>query len=312
MSILVTGGTGFIGKRIAKKLLDSRQKVVVMDINAGAATPEPEPGEIAFVTGDVRQLSDVIKVIRDFKVERIINMAYLLGDTSEKDPLLAVEVNALGTTNVFEAARTLGIQRVIHASSISVFGTQDFYGNRLVTEDDATHPPHIYGTTKVFNEYMAAKYQDKYGLEVASLRVSVVYGPGRERGRTGWAGQLISNPVRGKPVLVPGPSNQQLCLIHVDDTAELFVRLCLAGKLHHRVYNSGGHTTSAGGIADIVRKYLPQADISYNEKEPPLNLVYRLDSSRITRELNWEMMPLETGILNTLNEVRQLSGEKPL
>lgn len=312
MCILITGGTGFIGTRAAKKLLDSRQKVVIMDINAGTSMLEPGQGEMTVVTGDVRQFSDVTRVIRDFKVEKIINLAYLLGETSERDPLLAVEVNALGATNVFEAAMVFGIKRVVHASSLSLFGPQEFYGDRLVTEDDVPQPPRIYGATKVFNEFIASKYEERFGLEVANLRLSVVYGRGRERGRTGWVGQLISNPVLGKPVFAPVSSNQRMSLIHVDDAAELFVRLCLAEKLQHRIYHSGGHTASANELAEIVGKYLPNADIRFNEDAPDLNLIYRMDGSRIAKELDWEMMHLETGILNTINEVRMISGENPL
>jgi hypothetical protein len=140
MTVLVIGGMGFIGRRVVRRLADAGARVVCMDVNPGQASFAENGEQIKFVAGDVTAFDDVVKAIFDERPERIINLAYLLGESDQK-PHLAVRLNILGMDNVFEAARLCGVKRVVFASSIGYHGhSQTTHGDRLLTEEDPPAP----------------------------------------------------------------------------------------------------------------------------------------------------------------------------
>ena len=98
-------------------------------------------------------------------------MAALLPPDTEDSPHSGMLVNIQGTNNVFEAARWGGVERVVYASSIAVYGAQENFGDRLVTEDDLPTPTNVYGTTKAANDFAAARYSDRYGLDIRGIRI---------------------------------------------------------------------------------------------------------------------------------------------
>ena len=132
MSILVLGGTGLIGSRLTRRLLSLGHSVICFDLY-------PDYNKVAdlenveVVVADVTRFEDIIAAIRKYDVERIVNLAYILPPESEEKLQLAMRVNQMGMNNVFEAARLMGIRRVIYASTIAVYGLQDSFGDRPVT-----------------------------------------------------------------------------------------------------------------------------------------------------------------------------------
>lgn len=229
MRVLVTGGTGFVGKRVVERLLDAGTHVIVL-----SRRPQTLHGDILkrieSVSADIRVFSDVMRVLSDFKVERIIHVAYTLTAEGEANPLSAIQTNVLGTSNIFEAARIYKSERVVFCSSIAAYAPQELYGDRFVTEDEVLMKPvSIYGASKVLNEFMASRFEMRYGIEIPILRIGAVYGTGREeRGVTAWPNQMVSGAVRGEPVFIRLRPDQLASLIYLDDVAEQLVRLCLA------------------------------------------------------------------------------------
>src|SRR3990172_5973116 len=127
MIYLITGGTGFIGSYVARRLLAEGHEGVAFDYQPAGTSVEQvlTPDELAhmqILQGDVTDLTHLLRVCEERRVERIIHLAYLLQSDSDANPLLAVKVNCEGTTNVLEVARQLAIPRVVWASSVSVFG----------------------------------------------------------------------------------------------------------------------------------------------------------------------------------------------
>jgi len=270
MKILVTGGAGFIGLRTVKKLLERGHEVAVMSRSPRLGDVGIE-GKVATVSGDMRLFSDVMNAVMGSRPEVIIHVAYALTAAGEAAPHWAIQVNVLGTGNVYESARLAGVKRVVFGSSIAAYGPQAMYGDRLVNEDeDLLKSGSIYGQTKALNEFMASKFETKYGLEIPSVRISAVYGTGREaRGVTAWTSQMVAAAVTGKPIRIGLRPDQQASFIYVDDAAEQLVRLALAEKLAHRIYNSGGTTTTTGDFAAIAKEYYPEAEIGFDENAPP-------------------------------------------
>ncbi|MEA2726592.1 MAG: UDP-glucose 4-epimerase, partial [Acetobacteraceae bacterium] len=123
----------------------------------------------------------------------------------------------------------------------------------------------------------------------------------------------ITQPARGKPVSFPHKDAMR-CPVHVDDIAEVFTRVLLADKPRHSVYNSGGTAISLGDLADIVRGYLPDAQINFeNEtggKAPSGN--YLIDNRRLVEEFGVQYRPFPQRVLQIINEVRAQENLSPI
>jgi UDP-glucose 4-epimerase len=313
MKIMVTGGAGFIGLRAVKKLLERGHEVAVMSRSPRPGDAEIE-GKAETLSGDMRLYSDVMNAVMHSRPEVIIHVAYALTAAGEAAPHWAILVNVLGTSNVYEAARLTGPRRVIFGSSIAAYAPHVMYGERLIGEDEPLlKSGSIYGQTKAFNEFMAAKFEAKYGLEIPSVRISAVYGTGREaRGVTAWTSQMVAAAIAGRPVKIGLRSDQQANFIYVDDVAEQLVRLALAQKLAHRIYNSGGTTRTTGDFAAIVKKYYPAAEIGFDEHAARWPYPHLIDGRRLEQEIGFKVRDPEDGILDQINQERAALEMKPL
>src|SRR6266567_589199 len=154
MKVLVLGGTGFIGPRVMRRLVDRGHEVSCMDINPNSPLITDIRDRIQVSRGDITLMDDVVEAMVDAKPDRVLNLAYALG-APESDPHPAVRLNILGMDNCFEAARICGIKRVVYASSLAVYGQQRHYGDRMLTEDDVRMGAGVYAASKIYNEHQA-------------------------------------------------------------------------------------------------------------------------------------------------------------
>lgn len=302
MSVFIIGGTGFIGLRIIRLLAARGEDVVCMDINPGAASFADLGHQVRVVRGDVTQFDDVMAAMTDARPSRAINLSYFLG--SEHAPHVATKLNIMGMDNCFEAARLCGVDRVVYASSLAVNGMQKHYGDRMITEDDFRHGDVQYAVHKMFNEWQAQDYNEKYGMTITGIRPANVTGPDKVRGSVDHV-NCITQPARGRPVSFPYKDAMR-CPVHVDDIAEVFTRVLLNDKPRHSIYNTGGTAISLGELADIVCTYLPDAKISFEHetggREQSGN--YLIDNSRLVEEFGVQYRPFRQRVLQIINEVR--------
>ena len=154
MSILIIGGTGFIGRRLIPLLAKRGEEIACMDINPQTADFSEYGKQVRVMRGDVSQFDDVMNALNSAKPSRVINLAYFLG--SDYPPRVAFKLNILGMDNCFEACRLAGVNRIAYASSLAVSGEQKFYGDRLINEDDFRHGHVQYAMHKIFNELAGA------------------------------------------------------------------------------------------------------------------------------------------------------------
>ena len=310
MSIFIIGGTGFIGRRLIPLLAKQGEEIVCMDINPQTANYGDYGRQVRVVRGDVTQFDDVVAQMAAAKPSRVINLAYLLG--SEHPPRFAFKLNILGMDNCFEAARVLGVNRVVYASSLAVSGEQKFYGDRIVTEDDFRHGHVQYAMHKIFNEWQAQDYREKHGLEITAIRPANVTGNDKIVGSVDHV-FCITTPARGKPVKFPYKDAMR-CPIHVDDIAEVFARVVMADKPKHWVYSTGGTAISLGDLADIVRGFLPDAQITFDKEVGGKELSgnYLIDNSRLIEEFGVQYRPYRERVLQIINEVRAEEGLPPV
>jgi nucleoside-diphosphate-sugar epimerase len=310
VSTLVVGATGFIGPRLIRKLIARGESVVGMDLNPGAATFGGVPIGAPVLRGDVTQFEDVMRTVLDVKPDRLINLAYGLG-AGEGNPHQVMRLDILGMDNCFEAARLVGVKRVVYASSIAVSGQQKNFGDRPANEDDPVYGTSQYAMHKIFNEFQAKKYIKNYGMSIVGVRPANVTGPDKVRGSVDHV-QIMVDAARGRPVHLPNKGMMRT-LIHVEDIAEVFVRVLLAEAPRHSLYNSGGIPVSLGELADIVRGFIPDAKITFtNEGGREESGNYLVDWSRLAKEFGIEYPGLHTRVLEVLNEVRQQEGLPPV
>jgi nucleoside-diphosphate-sugar epimerase len=306
MSVLVIGATGFIGPRLIRRLVYRGETVVGMDLNPNATAFGGAPIGAPVVRGDVTRFDDVMRTILDVKPERVINLAYGLG-AGEGNPHQVMRLDILGMDNVFEACRLTGVKRVVYASSIAVSGQQSHFGDRLVNEDDPVHGTSQYAMHKIFNEFQARKYIKNYGMSIVGVRPANVTGPDKVRGSVDHV-QIMTDAARGRPVHLPQKGLMRL-LVHVEDMAEIFARVLLAEAPRHSLYNSGGIPVSLGELADIVRRFLPDAKITFaNEGGREDSGNYLVDWSRLAKEFGIEYPGLHTRVLEVINDVRREEG----
>lgn len=146
-------------------------------------------------------MEDILNVMKSFSISKVVNWAFLLGDAVNISPRTTVKINVLGMSNTFEAARIMGLSRVIYASSETVYGNQSDYGDREVTEDDRLHPSHSYALCKCFAELQAGLYTQLYGMNFTGLRPTIGYGHGGQSPTiVKWFSETVSLPAIGKPV----------------------------------------------------------------------------------------------------------------
>lgn len=308
MTILVVGGAGFIGRRMIPMLVNEGHEVVCADINFSLAAHilEPLAPKVRMVRADVTQFDDMVRLVHEVKPKTLINLSYFIG--SDMPPHVATKLNVVGMDNCFEAARLGGVQHTVFASSLAVSGQQKNFGERMVNEDDPKHGTLQYAVNKIFNEFQAQDYREKYGMTITCVRPANVTGPDKVDGSIDHVRCMVL-PARGQPVSFPH-ADATRCPIHVDDIAMVFARVAMKDKPDHPVYNSGGHTISMGDLAKIVRGYLPEAQITFeNEtggKDTSGN--YLIDNTRLVEEFGIQYPPFEQRVREIINTVRREEG----
>jgi nucleoside-diphosphate-sugar epimerase len=143
-SILITGGTGFVGQKLSKFLLERGNSVVLFDIVA-PQKEDKEGGKMTFVRGNITNWAEVCNVVKDGKIEHIFHLAAMLSAQCEANPWAGFQVNGLGTYYVLEASRLFGVKKVIFPSSMGVY---ENVPEGVAYEETIQRPRSMYGTTK--------------------------------------------------------------------------------------------------------------------------------------------------------------------
>jgi nucleoside-diphosphate-sugar epimerase len=320
MRILVLGGAGLFGRKTVLHLVRDPEIELVVSTDVVPMRDwilkqvEPYQDKFKYVRGDIGELEDILNIIKTYNIDRLINWAFLLPGVVESNPRPGIKVNALGMCNAFEAARLMGIQRVVYASSEGVYGPQNEYGDRDVTEDDHLHPGSGYALTKQLAEILADQYGKLYGIKFSALRPPIGYGHG---GLTPLPvrqfGEIVSLPAIGKPVSFDTDGANQSCLATADDVAELSRLLIKAPSSPHPAYNLGGPPTSLRDVAEVVKKYIPDARITFGNTPPPPNrgqfgIPWRLSTARAKADFGFSCLTLDEAVPIHINDARMEAG----
>lgn len=310
MPVLVVGGTGFIGREVVRRLVARGEETIAFDINPRRSFFGELGDRVKIVAGDATKFDDLAAAIATHKADRICNLAFLLGE-GETMPHRAVQVNIVATDNCFEATRLFGVKRCSYASSIAYHGPgQEPFGERDLNEDDVGYPGGIYVDSKQFNERLAERYHALYGASLVALRPPFVMGPMKPGGMMAHL-ELITAPALGMPVRSASREDARYIVGHIGDVAEMFVRLTLADEPRHAVYHAGGHSTTLGAIAGLVRAEIPAASITFDPGGRGGALINRVDSSRIESEFEVTHRPLPQLVRDIIAGTREMAGIAP-
>ena len=314
MNLLITGGAGFIGTHLAKHFSDRGDKIAVFDnlsrkgseINLGWL--QEKIPSLEFIRGDVRDAPAIAAAARGR--EAIFHLAAQVAvTTSVADPREDFEINAYGTFNVMEAARTSGSKPiVIYSSTNKVYGGME--QARVTEQPDRYiladlplgvseewpldfHSP--YGCSKGTGDQYVRDYARIYGLPTVVFRQSAIYGE-RQFGveDQGWLAHFVISATLGRPINIYGDGKQVRDMLYVGDLARAFERAVdRIEAVRGRVFNIGGGPaftltvwTEAGPMLETLcgRKLA----VTYGAWRPGDQKIYVSDIRKAERELGWK------------------------
>lgn len=305
----ITGAQGCIGSWIVKALMERGDEVVVFDRSddsrrLSAIMSGEDLARVRFITGDITDGAAVLSALSESGAARVIHLAGLQVPTCKADPVTGALVNVAGTLNVFEAARKIGINGIVYASSAAVYGMND--DEVALDETAQCEPTTHYGVFKRANEGNARVYYLDHGLSSTGLRPLTVYGVNRDTGLTSDPTKAMKSAVLGRPfhIRFGGATDFQ----YVADTAAAFI-LC-ADNTHEgaHVFNLHGETVSVERIASFINSQASQANgelITFGG--PPIPIAAAMDDTAIRRMIDeLPSTPLEVGIHETMQRFAAL------
>ncbi len=318
MTVLVTGGLGFIGSKVVLQLLKKDIDVLVTDLDIVKNKDKLESNilkigknkeKVKYQKLDITNYNEIENIFQNNKIDSVINLAYGIGTICEENPLLASKINIVGTTSIFEMIVKYKIRRLVFASSETVYGAhQEFFGNRAVTEEDYSginNHFYTYGVMKLLNEFMAEKYIKKHGCSIAYTRPSVVYGYGRQNTAINWAEDFAAKPALGQAAHLPFSKKNRDNWIYVDDCAEQLVRLALKETLNYSCFNTGAETLDGSQLEATVKKIIPDAEIFFDENIKSTPLIDDQNDERIRKEIDFNPRSFEEGVKCLIQDVRE-------
>jgi UDP-glucose 4-epimerase len=251
MTTLVTGGRGFVGRHLVDQLITEGGKVVSYNRDFSA----DERDGLTVVQGELFDIPRLIETLRRYNVDRIIHTAgQSHPGVSIELPWTTFKANAEGTLAVYEAARATGVRRVVNFSSECALGNTPL--GAKATENVTPSPTTPYGVTKVAGELFGTVYNSLYDMEVVSLRVTEVYGPGL------WMpsllGDMIRAGLRGDPFVLETGGEHPFQFVYVDDVATAARLAATSTTLSQPVYNvSGGRQVTVAETARLLEQHIP-------------------------------------------------------
>src|SRR5205823_9561861 len=267
----ITGAQGCIGSWIVKALAGRGDTAIVFDRSEDTrrlnAIMEPRDLErVRVIAGDITDVSGVRAALEASGARGMIHLAGLQVPTCKADPVAGAFVNVIGTLNVFESAKSAGVERVVYASSAAVFGAAD--AGTPVNETAATEPATHYGVFKRTNEGSARVYFLDRGLNSVGLRPLTVYGVNRDAGLTSDPTKAMKAALLGVPFRIrfSGATDFQ----YVEDTAAAFIRCADEAPGGAHVFNLHGETLEVKKIADAINGNAGRDLVSFGGPSIPI------------------------------------------
>ncbi len=257
MKYLVTGGAGFIGSSIAKKLIEENNEVWIIDnLNTGYVLNIPS--DAIFIEGDFSK-DEVISRLNETKFDAIFHIGgQSSGEISFEDPEYDLNTNTLSTLKLLQYCVKTNCKKFIYASTMSVYGEQA--RKEQFSETDETNPKSFYAVGKLASEKYMEIFLKQFGIDYVSLRYFNVYGPGQnlENLKQGMVSIYLKQFLDDSfdKVIVKGNTNRFRDLIYIDDVVNITIDSMKNQNYNNQIFNVGtGIKTTVEEILTLIKKY---------------------------------------------------------
>lgn len=312
-TIFITGGAGFIGATLAGRLIESN-KIVVFDNfvrDSIKTTGLMGHKNLTIINGDIRDLAAVTSAVLAAQPDRIVHCAAIAGiDTVVKSPTTTLEVNMVGTANIFHAARKLGsLKRMLSFSTSEIFGSQAFQTTELSSAviGAVGEARWTYAVSKLAGEHMALAHFHEFKIPAVVVRPFNVYGPGQVG--EGALSTFIKRAIRNEEIQIHGDGSQIRAWCYVDD----MVRALLLALEHpaavgqtFNIGNARAVITIYGLANTVIRVLGSTSKVSFIRKDyADIELrVPNIDKARDLLDFEAQV-DLDEGVLRTAEYYRQ-------
>lgn len=301
-NILVTGGAGYIGSHIGKKLAEAGYNVIVLDNLSKGHREAVLKGKL--IVGDLADMDLLDRIMKEEEIEGVIHLAAdsLVGESMEK-PGKYYRNNVANGLNLLEAMVNNGVKYIVFSSTAAVYGEPE---EIPITEEHPTNPENTYGESKLFFEKMLKRYDEIHGLKYVSLRYFNAAGADL----SGQIGEAHDPETHLIPIVLQKalgirdklyifgddyPTKDGTCIrdyIHVEDLADAHILAveALVKGMESRVYNLGnGEGYSVKEVIEVAEEVVgKEIDAEIAERRPGDPAVLVASSDKIKRELGWK------------------------
>jgi len=285
--IFITGGSGYLGTVLIKKLIKKNYKVINLDpmIYSNAPSFEKNNKNIKNFIG-VTEDNYILNKIFSYKIYAVIHLSGVSNDpTALLDPDLTKKSNIHATKILVKMAKKNKVKKFLFASSCSVYG---FTGEKkLVDENSRSKPISEYAKSKVIGEKIVLKEKsDKF--IVNCLRKGTLYGPSPRMRFDLVLNTMVGSAMQEKEIIING-GDQWRPFLHVEDAADAYIKLLenKNNKLNGRVYNIGLNSENfqIKKLAQVVKKYVPKSKIKFSKNFD--NRSYKVNFNKLKKDINW-------------------------
>ena len=312
--VLVTGGAGFVGSNLVRRLLRAGAVVTVLDDLFTGRLENLPPSGFEFVEGSVCDAELVARLVREARV--VFHAAARNIVVSTRNPREDFETNIGGTLNVLMAMREHPgrVERLLYTSSTSVYGNPRYLP---INEDDHLSVLTPYAVSKLGGENYCMAFFESYGLPATAVRYSNIYGPGQDPANPycGVVAKFIESIFAGQPPVVHGDGNQTRDFTYVDDAVEATLLAATTDRALGEVFNVGtGHETRVNDLAAALLRILGSTlEPEHKDRRDVDNIRRRVVNIEKTRRaLRWvPEVTLEQGLRLTVAWQREKAAHAP-
>lgn len=304
--VLVTGGAGFIGAHLVKRLLRDGYDVSVIDNlsrNVNHVQELADEKKISFLKGDIRERAHIEKAMTG--CDYVIHLAAVCINRCKAFPTEAIEVNLNGSFNVFGAAINNNIKKLLYASTSSVFGQPDYLPMDEKLPKRAAEP---YGATKFCAEQMLEFLSKKHGLNYIIVRPFNVYGPYQSTDAyyTSVINVFIKNLISGNSPRIDGNGEQSMDFTHVDDLVDAYVKLLESPVVNEDFNVAPGKDISIKELAETIIK---EMGLDIKPTFVPREVLVskrRCNNTKLNQHINHEFkISLSEGVRGLIKHVKE-------
>ena len=310
-NVLVTGGAGFIGSNLVSYLISNGNSVTVLDnfISGYRSNLHPFPS-VRIIEGDIRDKNAVEEAMSGAEV--VFHMAASVGNKRSIDyPLIDADINVMGTLQILEAARKMGVRKIVTSSSAGIFGELKTIP---IKEDHPIEPDTPYGCTKLCEEKLCLSYAKLYDIEAVCLRYFNVYGPNQRFDAYGNVIPIfVFRMIRNETLTIYGDGEQTRDFVHVDDVVQANINAANTEGVNGAFNIASGKSITINQLVKIISKNNNSIDVEYAPNRPGDVRDSLADLSLAQQKINYTpQVDIESGVKEYIQWARKISETNQL